>query len=277
MDREPVTHRTDRVDEKKDQLTWISIPSFGTVLFNTAEPLAGDWKVDIQVEPIIAPDEIHIWMIPLSVDPTICSAELCLLSDDEAMRANRFRFDRDRSHYVMAHAAMRRVLGRYLRRSPESLEFRLSAFGKPDVVAAPGARQLQFSLSRSRSRSLLAISDDVPLGVDCEYVQEDFPVLSVAQQFFTKNEVLQLQRKSGKDQVKAFYRCWTRKEALVKAFGAGLSCPLDVFSVDVDTLEAQMPCNEGNPFQTLNEWTIVNIPMQDGYVGALAVAASEHG
>jgi len=72
----------------------------------------------------------------------------------------------------------------------------------------------------------------------------------LAEQFFSPSEIKSLQQADPLDRLDRFYRCWTRKEAFVKAHGEGLSIPLDSFSVSIDSDEPssvrcnqdQMPC-----------------------------------
>jgi len=277
MEYESVTYRVEPDDHRAMSLVRTSIPSIDQIDHNAQETRVWVRDEDPPGQPRIGQGELHVWMIHLSDDPCICAEEISLLSTDESARAGRFTFARDRRHFIVAHAAMRRLLGRYLRRAPDTVELMRGAFGKPEIVPVPGVPRISFNLSHSHERALLAVTGDAAVGVDCEYVHEGIPIQEVADLFFAEREILQLQVKSREEQLSAFYRCWTRKEALIKGIGTGLSCPLHSFSVEIDTMVAQKPRNEGIPFQIQPEWIVLDVPMDDEYVGAVAIAASGKG
>jgi 4'-phosphopantetheinyl transferase len=154
-----------------------------------------------------------------------------LLSADEGERAGRFAFERDRRRYVVARARLRQLLGERLGAAPESLRFVYHAHGKPALARCPGQRDLRFNVSHCGEVAAYAFADGREVGVDIEEVRALPDADALAMRFFSPDEraaYLSLPRQA---RPRGFFNCWTRKEAFVKALGAGLSQPLDAFDV----------------------------------------------
>jgi 4'-phosphopantetheinyl transferase len=189
-----------------------------------------------------------------------------LLDPDELSRANRFHFEKDRKHFVVARGFLRVLLGRYLKRDPKQLKFSYGAYGKP---ALPGAEPLRFNMSHSHGMALYALTEGRDIGVDVEYVRADFTSDDIARRFFSPFEVESLCGLPTEERVESFFRCWTRKEAYIKATGRGLSQPLDGFDVTLAPGEsaALLRTDAGSH----EHWSMANIEVGPGYAGALAV------
>ncbi|MGB3388148.1 MAG: 4'-phosphopantetheinyl transferase superfamily protein [Pseudaminobacter sp.] len=188
-----------------------------------------------------------------------------LLSQDEQDRAARFVFERDSNRYIAGRAILRRILGRYLAREAAGLRFCYNEFGKPRLA---DASSLHFNLSHAGGVAALAISDRHEIGIDAEEkkpLKED-----IARRFFSAAEYGALRGLSGQDYVEAFFRCWTRKEAFVKAHGAGLS--LDLASFDVSLLEGEAPrlLRLGDDATASAQWRLANVHVRPHLAGALA-------
>jgi 4'-phosphopantetheinyl transferase len=196
-----------------------------------------------------------------------------VLSEDELERAGRFRFERDRRRFVAGRSTLRRLLASYLDASPREIGFEYGPFGKPDVPAAG----LSFNVSHSGSCALFAFGPRFELGVDVELLDvakadDD----RVAQHFFAPQEVATLRAHSPWARPRAFLRCWTRKEAFIKARGDGLSLPLQDFDVSFATGEpAAIVRTAWSPHEP-EEWTLHDISgLFPRAVAALAVRAPE--
>jgi 4'-phosphopantetheinyl transferase len=200
-------------------------------------------------------------------DAGLC-LECCrdLLSSDERERAARFKFATDRERYIIAHGALRSILGSYLKVAPADLRFAIGSNGKPQLAPGFAGDRLKFNLSHSRVVSLVAVIRGREIGVDVEHIREDFPFDEVAQRFFASEEVRALRALPRRFQREAFYRCWTGKEALLKAKGTGLSGKLDEVEI-VFTSEESVRIIGTTP-----GWTLTELSPRDGYVGAVAVA-----
>lgn len=176
---------------------------------------------------------VHLWRASLDLTPARLQGLAETLSEDERAGASRFRFERDRRRYVACRAVLRTILGRYLRVAPGSLKFRYSPHGKPAIANGPGANAIRFNVSHAESMALFGFSRGRELGIDLERVRSDFAIDEIADRFFSQNEVAALRALRPADRVLAFFRCWTRKEAYIKARGDGLSLPLAQFDVSL--------------------------------------------
>ena len=165
--------------------------------------------------------EIHSWCVRLDVPPETIAGLYATLSQDERDRSARFRFARDRQRFIAARGALRALLGRYLGTRSGDIRFTYNAFGKPDLSPEFGGR-LRFNLSHSGDLALIAVTTDAAVGVDLEYVRAhpDYP--EIARSVFSATEVEELNRLPSHLYPRAFFTCWTRKEAYVKARGEGL-------------------------------------------------------
>ena len=152
---------------------------------------------------------------------------------DERARADRFYFARDREHFIVARGVLREILGCYLKRVPKSLCFCYGSHGKPALAGEFDGEAIRFNVSHSHGVALYAISRGRAVGIDLERIRFDLPVAEIAERFFSKREDAMLRSLPTDVQHQAFFRCWTRKEAYIKARGEGLSLPLDQFDVSL--------------------------------------------
>lgn len=174
-------------------------------------------------------NETHVWLARLDRGEPDISSLAALLSLDERHRASRFHFDRDRRHFVTARGLLRVLLGRYAGCTPEQVEFCYGSQGKP---ALAGRTDVQFNVAHSHGAGLFAFTIGAPIGVDIEHIRSiEHDML--AARFFSAAERAALARVPPKQCLDAFFTCWARKEAYVKALGGGLSVPLDRFDVAV--------------------------------------------
>jgi 4'-phosphopantetheinyl transferase len=134
---------------------------------------------------------------------------------------------------------------------------------------------LVFNVSHSHGIALYAITREREVGVDVEYVRHDMAGESIAERFFSAQEVARLRALPAEAQPLAFFNCWTRKEAFIKAIGEGLSFPLDQFEVSLDAKEpsAMVSLRDG-PRET-SRWSLRALPVGEGYVAALVVEGHE--
>ena len=211
-------------------------------------------------------DEVHVWRLRLD-QPTEMFHDL--LETDEVARANRFHFEKDRNHFVVARGFLRLLLGRYLQADPRQLKFSYGAWGKPALDGKFRESRLRFNMSHSHGVALYAVAEGREIGVDVEHMRADFASDDIARRFFSPFEVGVLCELPDDDRVNAFFRCWTRKEAYIKATGRGLSQPLDGFDVTLGSGEnvALLRTDDGSH----ERWMLVDIAVGPGYAGALAV------
>ncbi len=157
---------------------------------------------------------------------------LCL-SDAERARAGRFVFERDRRRFIVGRARLRELLASRLGTRPDLIELEYGPRGKPRLAGDPAGSDLRFNLSHCGDVALYAFSHGREIGVDLEAVRDLGDADAIAAKFFSRRENEMYVALHPRDQPLAFFRCWTRKEAFIKAVGDGLHFPLDAFDVSL--------------------------------------------
>lgn len=190
-----------------------------------------------------------------------------LLADDEGARAGRFAFENLRDSYTLARGSLRILLGRALGAAPESIRFRYGEKGKP-TLAEPG--RLRFNSSHSGGLALVALTLDCEIGVDIEQIRPLHDLQAVAARYFCAEEAAELMSLAEHQREAAFFRCWTRKEAYVKAIGDGLSAPLDGFAVSLQPGAGARMIHLGGDIRAAAAWSLRDLPVASGYAAALA-------
>ena len=226
------------------------------------------------VAPILGrlEDSVHVWVADVRLAPDDLSALERVLAADERERARRFRFTRDHRTYVAAHWLVRRVVSRYLDVTPHVLQFTTNPYGKPEL---DGCRDLRFNLSHSHDVVAVAVAKSREVGIDVEQIRPELATAEIARRFFAPTEVAELDRLEGMDFVHAFFACWTRKEAYIKAVGLGLSLGLDTFAVSIAPREAaRLLSADGGP-REVARWGLHSLELAPGYAAALAVEGRE--
>lgn len=217
-------------------------------------------------------NEIHVWHALINIDKKRESDCLQFLSQDEKKRAARFHFKKDRAGYVAARSILRLLLGHYLNREPVSLRFNYSAHGKPFLNAQnENTTKLEFNLSHSAEKALFAFCLNRPVGVDLERLRTNTDILSLAERFFTPGEYKDLTSLPQEDQFEAFFRCWVRKEAFIKAKEQGLSLGLSKFEVSLKPDEPPILKHTFYQKKDAENWSLFDIEVEDRYKAALAV------
>ncbi len=160
-----------------------------------------------------------------------------MLDAAERARAQRFHFELHRRRFAHGRGMLRHVLGHMLGLAPARLRFHAGPQGKPGLdtgaIGGPPGVALDFNLSHSAQWMLLGLSDGAALGVDVEVPRHVPELRAIAQSHFAAAERQELLSMPVEWQQDAFFACWTRKEAFVKALGGGLSLPLDGFEVSL--------------------------------------------
>jgi 4'-phosphopantetheinyl transferase len=219
--------------------------------------------------------EVHVWVALVSEVRQATPRMARLLSKQEQETAARFVRPVDRERFIVAHGILRSLLGNYLAVAPESVEFATNAFGKPDLVQAGVSSALKFNLAHSGNVVLYALTVQRQVGVDVEEIRADIDAMEIAESQFAAEEIEELQRMDKVGRLSSFFRCWTRKEAYVKARGEGLSLALNKFAVPiVDTSSLQLSWAEGNS-EPSKIWTLFNLDPSPGYAAAAVIEGAE--
>ena len=218
---------------------------------------------------ILGSDEVHVWQASLD-DPHLLELQQTLSADERA-RADRFRFEKDRRHFIVARGLLRTILGNYLNTKPGQLQFCYSPYGKPALTGESGGSGIKFNLSHSHGLALYAITRHREVGVDLEFIQPHLADERTATQFFSPREVAMLRALSRGVKEEAFFNCWTRKEAYLKARGEGLAFPLAQFDVSLaPNASALLLRNHQDP-QEISRWSLRKLSLQPDYAAALVV------
>lgn len=214
--------------------------------------------------------EAHLWRIQLpGATPPLPEQEQ-LLAPDEFTRAGRFHYPKDRSAFITARASLRCLLGHYLRRKPEAISFGYGTHGKP-FLAGPEPGGLSFNLSHAGGYALIGFTTGRSIGVDLEAEDPSINVERLAERFFSSHEYQKVLALPTAERVPAFFCAWTRKEAFLKAHGAGLGLPLQKFSVTVNQVEpVRIEWIDWAPEET-NDWAMAAFMVAEGLPGALVV------
>ena len=215
--------------------------------------------------------EVLLWTAELdSVTETRLEQLARLLSQDEEQRASRFRFERDRTRFIVCRGILREILGTYLQRDPERINFDYGPQGKPYLERSDGQTggSLYFNVSHSSGWAIYALGFG-EVGVDLEFVKPIPEMQALVDQHFSVAERSAFASVSPDLKLKAFYSCWTRKEAYVKACGGGLRMPLDQFDVSVDPTSPARLLSAGGVSGDCLPWALHSFDLSAGAVGAL--------
>jgi 4'-phosphopantetheinyl transferase len=219
-------------------------------------------------------DEIQLWCVRLAATSEQTQRFYDSLSNDEQGRARALHFVRHRTFFIIARGLLRAVLGWHLGQSAKDVKIAYGPRGKPSLSDTPP--QLHFNLAHSQDHVLYAVSKDRELGVDLELVRELPDAEAIAAQFFANDECTELFSLPRGQRTQAFFNCWTRKEAYLKATGSGLSAPLNKFRVSlIPGQPAEFLEFEESRFLQA-QWSLSHLSPSEGYVGALALASREY-
>jgi len=186
-------------------------------------------------------------------------------------RARRFHFQRDSERFIVTRGLLRCILGRYLGIEPGRLRFVYNSYGKPALATASDEGALCFNLSHSGGLALYAVARGRQVGIDLERIRAVPEIEQIAQRFFSSREYAAFRSLAAGLRQEAFYSCWTRKEAYIKARGQGLSLPLDQFDVSLVPGEPARLLDVRGDSQDGHHWLLRELEPGPGYVAALAV------
>jgi 4'-phosphopantetheinyl transferase len=228
------------------------------------------WNVP-PTQLLLSRKDVHIWRAVLDLPSNNVRKLKESLSIDERMKAEHFRFERDRSRFITARGILRLILGCYLSVEPSAIRFCYKKNGKPRLQNRFAKTGIQFNLSHSEGLALYVFARDHEVGVDIERIR-DFPETEqMVEQFFSAREIVVFRTLSGSKKQETFFSWWTRKEAFVKATGDGLSYPIDTFDASA------VPGKSIELFRILgdaeeaSEWSIGDVRPAEEFAGAVAV------
>lgn len=204
---------------------------------------------------------VHIWIVDVK-----CNSLPNFLSAAERKRWNGFFFSKDKQLFYQSHNALRLILSHYLSDKPSEIEYELTSYGKPFLKN----KSLQFNLSHTDTMAVIAVTEGAEIGVDIENLNREVEYDDLAKQFFCEAEYLKLVQAPPEEKRNAFFNCWTRKEAFIKAVGEGLSYPLNDFEVTLLSNEPVQINHIQENLDTPKQW-IFDSKNLDEYIVATAV------
>jgi len=224
--------------------------------------------------PELADDALHLWRFELSADDPTHRSLAKRLDAVEKSRAARFKYPELRRRYEVAHGRLRDVLARYIERPPEAIAFTTNPRGKPDIATRQNPARVAFSFSHSGDMALVAVAKSRRIGVDVEVYRDRLDMDLIARRQFTAGETERLRAAPVHEREQAFYRCWTRKEAYMKALGAGISGRLDSFEVTFEHGREPriLRCAKENP----DHWLVIPLALGTRVEGACVVERPIH-
>jgi len=218
-----------------------------------------------------AMDRIHVWWFDLDSLGNEDTAPAAVLSAEELAHAAKFHFARDAARYRLCRAMLRLGLGWYLSQNPRAIALRAGRFGKPYLASGAG---LYFNVAHSAGLGAIAFSARGEVGVDVEAARRTVEVMDIASAHFTARETALIAALAAPDQLKAFLRVWTRKEAVLKAVGCGIPNGLDQVDVTRDAVffdgEAITPGDFGK-----SDWMVRDLVPMEGFAGAIAASPGD--
>jgi 4'-phosphopantetheinyl transferase len=220
-------------------------------------------------------DEVHIWLASYKMFHAQLAELHDLLTVDEAERAARFRFEKDRERFIVTHSMLRKLLASYTGISPDQLAFQHNAYGKPSLSSYPQKELLRFNLSHSQDLIIYAFTCTRDIGIDIEYRRTDIEHEQLARHYFSPFERAELQSLPPSLRQQAFFDCWTRKEAYIKARGQGLSLALASFDVTIQpNAPVKLLASRESAHETIR-WRFASLPMHSDYAGTVVAEGQD--
>jgi 4'-phosphopantetheinyl transferase len=224
---------------------------------------------------LLGQDEVHVRIASLDCPQSEMKYFENILAEDEVNRANRFHFKKDRERFVAGRGLLRMILSSYVGMPANEIIFTYGCHGKPGLRRQDSRPAIEFNLAHSAGTAIYAITRGRRVGVDIEVMKYEFPLESVAEHFFSTVEVAALRSLPQHMQRIAFFKCWTRKEAFIKALGDGLSCPFSDFDVSLMPGQPARLLHVRGASEEASRWYMEDIESVAGYAAAIVFSGSQ--
>jgi 4'-phosphopantetheinyl transferase len=239
-------------------------------MIDTVHAPVDEWKT-APVNNELGDGEAHVWRASLDQPAEVIAKLAPLLSRDERGRAERFHRPMDRRHFIAGRGILRNIISTYLALAPDEVQFAYNKYGKPFISTEQNSGALIFNLSHSNGMALYVMARGRRVGVDIEYMREDFATLEVAERFFSKDEFEALKAAPINQRTNAFFNCWSRKESYIKAIGMGVSYPLDGFTVSLTPDTAPALLKVDADATEAARWKMYKLDVAEEYAAALII------
>jgi 4'-phosphopantetheinyl transferase len=211
--------------------------------------------------------QVHIWTLSTSAENDVVAKCERVLTSDETGRAAQFRFSGDRESFILTRGVLRHLLGCYLGLHPGSIQFEYSSNGKAALASDSG---LQFNVAHSRQMAAIAVTAGCDVGIDLEQMRTLPDLGQIAARFFCTEEAAEIDSLPEGERARAFFTCWTRKEAYIKATAEGLSRPLNSFRVMKQPGEPGNLVLQDHEATVSESWTLHDLHLAPDYAAAIA-------
>jgi 4'-phosphopantetheinyl transferase len=230
------------------------------------------WKIP-QSQLGLTNNQVHVWRAKLDLSANEIVRLETILSEDEKLRANRFRFPQHKRRFIAARAILREILANYLKINSDALRFEYSDRGKPRLAKSMEASNWQFNVSHSEELALYGFTYNNRIGVDVEYLRSMNDGAKIAERFFSAQESQLIANLSDEQQKQAFFQLWTAKEAYLKAIGEGLKGSLAGVDINLNLDSAKslaLLSIEGN-VEAAASWLMYSCVPETDYIATVAI------
>jgi 4'-phosphopantetheinyl transferase len=226
--------------------------------------------------PSLGLEEAHVWAVSLDQERASEEPFVSVLSDDERLRADEFRFEAGRRQFVITRGTLRMLLAQYLGERPQDVTFSVEAIGKPKLAALHAATDVRFNVSHSGTLALIAITRGCDVGVDVERNRTVKQLEQLARRYFHAQEIEGVLATPADKRNEAFLQCWTAKEAVLKAYGTGIAGCLDGFAVPLgEPFEGWVDLSGLQNADRPNECWVQRLSPLDDYLAAIALLGAK--
>jgi 4'-phosphopantetheinyl transferase len=216
---------------------------------------------------------VQIWLLDDTFIESACRALADTLCPDERQRALGYRQERHRDRFVARRGVLRWLISGYLSCNPKSLRFSVTQFGKP-ILQWPDVPRFSFGVSHTDGMALLAFAWDCRVGVDIEQRIDGLDTPGIGRGIFSATEEKMLDA-ARPDSAASLLSIWTRKEALLKALGTGLSGEPDAYTTEDDSLLGEGHWCASHHGADISGWTFLDLPLGPRFQGALAASLED--
>jgi 4'-phosphopantetheinyl transferase len=220
--------------------------------------------------------ELHVWQIGLDIKQPLYTLLTSLLSPREIHDANTFIFEEEFRRYQISYGFKRLVLAKYLNIPPKTLNLEKSKCGKPFISHLQNSLNIQFNLSHSHNLILMVVTIQDAVGIDVEHHIKELSEEILINTIFSANERLFFSNLiDEKERKKVFYRCWTRKEAYLKAQGVGLISDLKSISVDLNEFPSNPWITIPNNPEMKTSWKLFPLNLGELYTASIVATPNQ--
>jgi 4'-phosphopantetheinyl transferase len=196
-----------------------------------------EWQcVNKNLEKLILNNNLaQIWAFDLDKIHLAVNLFYSFLSDDEIIRANKFRNQIDKNRFICAKGILRYLIYIQTKINPSSIKFSYGKYKKPALEEGQNQNLLKFNISHCKGVFCIGMVNDLDIGIDIELIRPIPDFLGLVKKYFSETEFRQIEKLSGESSLEAFYKLWTSKEAIMKLVGKGLSLPLSNFEILINS------------------------------------------